>query len=193
MILIGIHGYSGDGERTKSREEVTIDRCKKAEEVANKYNEISDRAVKIVYLGNSIKSDTVAAEYTKEVSKENTNIVDNYETIICDEHGENTQAEIDSLISLSDRLEPDLVISVSSQDHTPRIQRIYTSIENKPYITSVVSSEDKYAKSDQDPFILEGRYSNLVESLNNILGISMDKETEIADEIGELIEKYKNK
>lgn len=192
MILIGIHAFSGKNEYTKDREEVTADRCKKAEEVADKYDKISNQNVKIVYLGNDVQKDTVAAKYTKKISEENTNLVNKYDTIICDEHGGNTQGEIDSLISLCDKLEPELVISVSSQDHTPRIQRIYTDIENKPYITSVVSSDNKYAESNQTPFILEGKYPHLVDVLEDLLNVPLDKEPEIADEISSIIKRYRD-
>lgn len=190
MILICIHAFATESEYTKSREKVTIDRVKKAEEIAQKYDDIGFDSIKVVFLGNSMQDNMLSCEYSKKIAKENTRIIQDYDTKLCDKYGGNTKGEVKSIISLSDKLDPDFVVSVSSCDHTPRIQRIYSDYNNKSYEIMVCSSKETYTESEKKPFILEGKYPNLIDKLSGLLSIPRNKEDDVAERIDNIISDY---
>lgn len=193
MILIGIHAFATESEYTKSRKEVTKDRVKKSKTVAEKYSNICSKDnIKIVYLGNAKVNNKLSCEYTKKVADEFTNINNQYETILCNRYGGNTVNEIKSFIELSDELNPDIIVSISSMDHTPRIQRIYSDINEKSYIINVCSSDSRYTRCEKNPFILEGKYPNTIDSLNNIFSVPHTEDQKLSEDIGDIISKYKD-
>lgn len=192
MILIGVHAFTSDPDYTKTREKVTKDRVEKTYDVAKEYNKLCHKDnIKVVYLGCSKTENELSCEYTKRIADKYTDTNDIYETILCNQYGGNTENEVKSFIKLADELDPNIIISVSSMDHTPRIQKIYSQYYDKSYIINVCSSESRYTKYEKDPFILEGRYPEIIDSLSEIPSLPHSKDQELSEDIQDLISRYK--
>lgn len=123
--------------------------------------------------------------------KKNHKIISQFDTIIKNDCGENTKKEIESFIDYANDIQPKLIVSVSSKDHTPRIMRELMEFQNDvDYGLTVYASENTYVKNELQPFILEGTFPNCINSLQNIFTINEENKTELSKDIQTLIDKY---
>lgn len=190
-ILVGVHGYR-KLKGGKDEKPVLIDRVMKTYRVAGRLQNLG-LDVGVVFLGGHSVDGNTTAETTRKVASDVESIdVDKFEIFIADQYGGNTQAEIDSFIELTEELEPSMVISVSSRDHTPRILRLWNRMgENVDAEISVVGSDGTYSESELPPFMLEGAaYEPFVEVLDEVFSVDEDKYEEAAEEVKNILQKY---
>ena len=185
-VLIGVHGYT-KCKYGKIEETVIIDRLNGALEAATKYKEIGAK-IGIVYLGD----DSIQNKTTISIAKNNNHkLISKFDTIIKN-NGTNTKEEINTFIKYANKIQPTLIVSVSSKDHTPRIMRELTNFQTKVnYGLTVYASDENYTINELSPFILEGTYPNCIESLNNIFSINNKHKKNLAQDIEKEINKYK--
>jgi hypothetical protein len=98
---------------------VRKDRSEKTYDIAKEYNKLCHTDnIKVVYLGCSKTENELSCEYTKRIADKYTDINDVYKAILCNQYGGNTENKIKSFIKLADELDPNIIISESSMDHT---------------------------------------------------------------------------
>lgn len=188
-ILIGIHAYT-EAENGKSEISVIKDRIDGAIDCAEKYKNIGGN-IAIVFLGGLKIENKTTAEITKEIANEHRPaFVSEFETIIADEYGSDTKNELKSFIKLADEINPELIVSVSSKDHVPRIIREMSKYD-KEYGVTVYPSQETYVKDNTMPFILEGPYKSYIEPFNRVLDIPLNLQNEVAEDIDDVIDDYK--
>jgi hypothetical protein len=200
-IFVCLHGYH-QMQGGKDTETVMRDRLAGARRVADAYADLG-AVVKLLFLGgHGDKAEEQAADhahpmraYAAEVDPQ---LLETYDHDIADHRCGNTRAE---LVSVAEYLkdhesDPSFVVSVSSKDHVPRIQRLWAELQNTgiaedAYIASAVASEGTYAQNGLLPFILEAaRFESFIVPFNELWNIAPDQHEEAAREVGEVLKRY---
>jgi hypothetical protein len=190
-VLIGVHSYR-KGIGGKEEREVREDRLEKTQEVAEKVSSMGF-SVEVVFLGGYMIDGRTTGEINRDIASQMEHIdLNSFETYVADKYGGDTEAEVDSFIEYIGTKDAQMVLSISSQDHTPRLLRLWNqNKDNVDPIVSVIASEGMYSESELQPFILEGSAFNpFVEVLDKIFSIDSDKREEAAREIEQVLDKY---
>lgn len=190
-ILIGVHAYS-KCKHGKTEQNVILDRLNGAYEIANTYKDIGAK-VCILYLGGRIENGKTTAEKTVDIAKNNNHkLISEFDMIIADEYGCNTKQELKTFIKHADKIEPRLIVSVSSQDHVSRIMRnLLRYQEDVDYGLTVYASNNKYTTNELEPFILEGTYPKFIKIFQDIFTIDSKYKQQLSTDVQKLFKKYK--
>jgi len=190
-VLIGVHSYR-KSNYGKDEKEVMLDRLDGALDAANRYKSLGSN-VGIVYLGGYVRDGKTTAEITVEIANNNNHkLVQNFDKIIADKYGGDTTQELKSFIEFANSINPNIVVSVSSKDHVPRIMRNLTKyITSVSYGLTVYASKNTYTKNELQPFILEGTYPEFINTFEDIFTIDNKNRKNLSNEIQELINNYK--
>jgi hypothetical protein len=113
----------------------------------------------------------------------------------------NTYDELSVLCdTLSERSElPSLIVSVSSKDHAPRIQRYWAELRDEGKIPthvvcSVVGSDTSYALDPRPPVTLErARYQPVCDALAGLPHVRKADIDAFAAELDRLVDRYGSK
>lgn len=96
----------------------------------------------------------------------------------------NTEGEIEFFVEKANQHGSDLLVTTSSIDHTPRIERLLNQYTVSESFESIVfSGEDYYTENEVDPFIMEGRFEEFIDPLGNLFSVDESEREQVSEKI----------
>lgn len=194
-VAVFVHGYRG-APRAKATHRVWDDRLTAAARVVETYDSLG-LSVDLYMLGQlPDRSRPVLYDHATESWSE---LVEQFDcTTLPHVEGMNTYDELSVLCeTLAEQPDlPSLIISVSSKDHAPRIQRYWAELRDEDKIpthvvSSVVGSDDSYALDPRPPVTLErARYQPVCDALAGLPHVRKAEIDAFAAELDRLVDQY---
>lgn len=192
--LVVVDGYSPEGmDKGKNPEVVWRDRLTKAFELLEKL-ENRDMSICFAVSGGGDYKGKSEAEMIKGYAEQNFEQKLGDQKILIENESEDTQENVSKLHNLALSLKVNIVFTVSSKDHVPRVVRDWTKVQKTEpdYLFAAVPSDKTYSLSGKEPFILEAAvYEPFVDVLNDeLMAVDSEKYSEAADELRKVLQKF---
>lgn len=171
--LIGIHGFEASSVKDKSVSVVLKDRVN----AAIRFLDTFEPEESVVYVNIDSEKHTHITELLDTLQSRT-------EVKFVDETLGNTEGEIKFFVEKANQHDSDVLVTTSSIDHTPRIERLLNQYTvSEPFESIVFSGEDYYTENEVDPFIMEGRFEEFIDPLGNLFSVDESDREQVAERI----------
>lgn len=193
-VYVGVHAYT-QMENGREPHPVWKDRLSKAREIAAAFTGYGFD-VTLVFLGgaefNGMDVKKAMYRFAQGFIPET---VTGCQVAFVDQTARNTNNEIlaftEFLLNAADGA---FAVSVSSWDHTPRIQRAWCIVQQEvvlPCPVFAVGHENSYTVSGDDPFVLEaGKFHPFIDAFNEVWDVSEGSYRAAANEVATVLRSY---
>lgn len=190
--LVAMHGYDPDGmDGGKPFEDVVEDRFEKTYQVADMLQDWGVDVDVVISGGGDYDGRTEAElvyDHVRETYPDEAADID----VRLEDASGNTAENVEELHAMAQDLDVDTVVTVSSRDHAPRVLRDWNQEVNADIpLIAAVGSQDTYAASEMEPFIVEGAaFAPFIDAFNHVWGVDPDRYEEAAAEVAEVLQQY---